>query len=215
MTRSFTAADVRPSRKWLTDEPWRLHVPLQIHVLWVIAAVITAAIATWVYFGTIIAVVWGLSLMAAAVTWTRTSLHRPLSRRVVPVYVLGIVVLVVHGGEQFYSEYAATLNQMFPDFFAEPVMFTDRASFVIFPMAATVLFLLGGAALLFHHPLGNYCAWLLFTILVVIPTSHFVLAVAADEWVYVPGMWSAIAAIPLGVWGLRHLITNRTEGHLP
>jgi hypothetical protein len=189
-------------------------VPRQIHVLWVAAAIVTAAIATWVYFGTIIAAIWSLALASAFVIWTRTSLRRPLSRRVVPVYVLGVAILVAHGGEQFLNNYAATLNRMFPDSFSEPVMFTDRASFVIFPMAATVLFLLGGAAILFHHPFGNYCAWLLFTILIVIPASHFVLFLSAGERAYVPGMWSALVAIPFGVWGLRHLLTNRTDGDL-
>lgn len=195
--------------RWLTDEPLRLRVPWQIHLLMVIATGITALVATWMYFGTVIAVVWGVAVVAAVVLWVRTTLRRPASRSVLPLYVLGIVVLLGHATEQWAQGYAQTLARLFPAAFAPPVHFSERASIVIFPFAATTLFLIGGAALFFHHPLGNFSAWLLFSLMIVLPVSHPVLALVAGQARYVPGMWSGPVVALIGVLGARYLARHR------
>lgn len=203
---------VVPSRRWLTDQPLRLQMPRQIHVLLVAAAAITGMIATWISYGTIITSIWGLALVVALALWVRTTLRRPLSRRVLPVYVAGILVLLTHDFEQWTKNYALTLTHLLPHAFNPPVNLTQRGFVVIFPFATTVVFLFGAAALFFHHPLGNYCAWLLLTTATVLPLSDLIVGLATGPIAYVPGMWTAPLAIVFGLCGTRHFLANRTDG---
>lgn len=204
-----TAPMTERVNRWLTDEPLRLRVPWQIHLLTVAATGITALIASWMYFGPVLAAIWGTAVAGAVVMWVRTTLRRPASRRVLPWYVLAIVVLLAHSTEQWWYGYPQTLARLFPEAFAPPVHFTDRASIVIFPFVSTALFLLGGAALFFHHPLGNFCGWLLVSLMIVVPVSHAVLALAAARIQYIPGMWTAPLVLVVGVLGARQLVRDR------
>jgi hypothetical protein len=73
------------------------------------------------------------------------------------------------------------------------------------------LFLFGTVGVLFHHPTGNYLAWLLCAVSIVIPISHPLLAVASGELTYLPGMVSGLALAVLAVATARRLVTDRVD----
>lgn len=200
-------------RHLLDDDPVRLALPPWLHAVAVANAGLTALVATYVYFGVVVLAIAAVPALTAYALWLATTYGRPVSRRILPLYLATVVALLVHAFEQWAMGYAPTLVRLFPAAFAPPAGLTEGVWLAAFPIGSTVLFLAGGAALFHHHPVGTFVAWLLFVTAVWMPLSHAVLALSAPAGpAYVPGMASAVLPAISGAAGIRGVLRTRLAG---
>jgi hypothetical protein len=73
------------------------------------------------------------------------------------------------------------------------------------------LFLFGTVGVLFHHPTGNYLAWLTFATAAVVGLSHPLVLAAAGHAAYLPGLYSAAPLVAVAAGGMRTLVVARID----
>lgn len=210
---STTPVRFAETANWaLDDEPARLVVPRWLHIVMITNVGLVASVAAYMFMGGLVVTLVALPLVAAFALWLTTTYRRAISRRVIPFHLATILCLLLVTIEQWTQDYAGTLRELFPDAFAEPVVFSETLWVATFPVAGTALFLWGAAAVYYHHPIGHFLSWLLFCFAVTTGTSHYALGLVADSGpAYVPGMWTGVVPIALGLFGVRLLLRSRIE----
>ena len=130
-------------RHWvqLDDEPLRLQTPRWVHLLLVLSSLVTLAAAGYIHVGSLLTAFVLSAGVAALLGWRATTYNHPASRRVLPWYILTVIVLLLHYGEAWYFGYAEALTARFADVFAPPVVFNEAIYLSIFPLAGTALYL--------------------------------------------------------------------------
>jgi hypothetical protein len=202
------ASTARP-RFELTDEPLQLRPPRWLYQVWIGAVVLPALLEIYIRLGSIHAAILTAAALGAHLAWVATTYRRAASRRTIPWCIATIVATVIHAWEQWAFGYTDRLLGWFPATFAEVA--NDTGWFYVMPLGSTLVFLVGVIAMCFHHPIGNYLAWLLCAVSIVIPISHPLLAVASGELTYLPGMVSGLALAVLGAATARRLVTDRVD----
>ena len=196
----------------MTEEELHLHVPRWVYPLAVLTQLCTALAAGYVYLGSLLTLPVIGAGAAALLLWLATTYRDPRRRTFLPVYLAIVLLLLLQGLEQWHFGYASTLQRLFPASFAPPVLFDDRIQLAVFTLAAVALYLLGALGLFFHHPLGNYMAWLLAAQATVGGLALAGMSVSTGQFHYVPGLATGVVAIPLGIAAGLRLAHPRTEG---
>jgi hypothetical protein len=183
----------------MSEEPLKLDVPPWVWPLVVMAFVITAWAGLYIHLGGLVtAPVIGAALLAL-LAWRATTYRQPRARRVLPLFIVLVIVLVLQGLEQWLLGYADALAALFPLQFAGPVTASERMHLGVFTLASTTLYLVAAVGIFFHHPLGNYGAWLVATVAVVGGLALPLLQGAGAGFGYLPGMAMAVPAVALGL----------------
>jgi hypothetical protein len=192
-------------RAAMNEDELHLDVPRWVYPLAVVTQLFTALAAGYVYVGSLITFPVIAAGTAALLLWLSTSYRDPRRRTFLPRYFLLVVLLLLQGLEQWHFGYAATLHRLFPESFAAPVVFDERIQLAIFTFAAVSLYLIGAVGLFFHHPLGNYMAWLLVCEAAVGGLTLLAMSLFAGRFQYIPGMACGTVAVVLGILGALRL----------
>lgn len=195
----------------LSETPMRLEVPRWVHLFIVANASLTATVAMYVLGGPLGAILLAIPLAGGIVAWIPTTYRNPAPRRLLPLYLAAGVSLHLVYTEQWLADIAPSFRSASQSLWPGSTPLTEPVWMTAFPIVLTVLFLLGGAGLFFHHPLGSLMGWVLFLHAIVYGLSPFLLALATTlERTYVPGMFAGAVPVWLGVTGLR-LTINLTR----
>ena len=189
----------------MTEAELHLDVPRWVYPLAVVTQLFTALAAGYVYVGSLITFPVIAAGAAALVLWLRTSYRDPRRRTFLPLSLVLLVLVLAQGLEQWHFGYAATLHRLFPGSFEAPVVFTEKIHLAVFALAAVSLYLLGALGLFFHHPLGNYMAWLLVCEAAVGGATLLAMSFACGNFHYIPGMVTGAVAMVLGVFSALRL----------
>ncbi|MBV7340117.1 hypothetical protein KFU94_70315 [Chloroflexi bacterium TSY] len=204
----------------MTEEKITLDVPPWIYPLVVLSILITASAAGYIYTGSLVTAPIALAGFLALLAWLGTTYRYPRKRRILPLYIGLIIVLLMQGVEQWYFGYPAAIKRLFPANFEPPVVFNEAIFLSNFVLAGTTLFLSAGVGIFFHHHLGNYVAWLLMTHAVIGGIFLCLSPLFSGEGLqYVPGMVIAPLSIVIGCLGMIQLskktkITSQTDSTL-
>lgn len=196
----------------MNEEPWRLEVPPWLYLLSVASLLLTAAAAGYIYLGGVLTAPLVLAGAAALLAWAFTTYRAPRQRRSFPLLIVVVIALLLQGLEQWTFGYPQIVREAFPFGFAAPVVFDERIFLSVYVLAATTLFLAGGFGVLFHHPLGNFTAWLLCTHAMI--QSCFLIGACLLAEVgprYVPGAAAAPLCLLLGLLGALRLARAKAE----
>ncbi len=196
----------------LNDDPVRFDPPLWINIIGVIAAVTTLALVVLIYFSPILAGMFILVGAGAFAKWLQTGYRQPVTRTVLPVYILSIIALLAHGAEQRWSGYAGALQKLFPSLISSTNILSDFSFTAAFSLFGTSIFLFAAATIFYRTKIGGYAAWFLFLWCLVFPLSHFVAPLlSSNGWTYVPGMWTAPFVMALAVLGIKKISSQPTQ----
>lgn len=189
----------------MTEEDITLEIPPWVYPMMVLSILITLGAAGYIYLGFLITGPVILAAFLALVAWYGTTYRQPRRRRILPLYIALIIVLLLQGVEQWYFGYPDVLKSLFPASFEPPVVFNEAIFLSIFIFGGTTLFLFAAVGIFFHHPLGNYVGW--FMMVHAVLGGLFLLSwpLLAGQMHYLPGMMSAPLAILLGLRGILHL----------
>lgn len=183
----------------MSEEPLSLQVPRWVWPLVVLALLFTAWAALYIYLG---ALATGPVVAAAIIAfafWMATTYRQPQARRVLPGYIVLVIVLVLQGMEQWAFGYADQIAALFPQLFAPPVVWSASLQLGVFTLGIATLLLFAAVGIFFHHPLGNYGAWLACSLAVVSGLSLYGAQAVTTGLGYMPGMAMGLLAIVLGL----------------
>lgn len=183
----------------MNEAELHLDVPPWVYPLAVVTQLLTALAAGYVYLGSLVTFPVIAAATAALLLWLRTSYRDPRRRTFMPLYLVLLVIVLAQGLEQWHFGYVATLHRLFPGSFEPPVVFTEKIQLAVFTLAAVSLYLIGALGLFFHHPLGNYTAWLLVCQSVIGCATLFALGFWSGHFQYIPGMAAGTVALALGL----------------
>ena len=158
----------------LTDEPIRYAPPRWLTIVAAVSLTLTAFLALFIYLGPIIAGLFLLSGIIAFLHWLSHGYVKPITRRVIPAFVLLIVINLPQAAEQMAGSYAPTIAAMFPSLVSPANAMSDSAFITAFPLTSTSLWLLTGALVFYQARLGGYLVILLAVWSIIFPISHFV-----------------------------------------
>jgi hypothetical protein len=196
----------------LTDDPVPFAPPKWLTIVAAISATLTAFLALFIYLGPIIASLFLLSGIIAFLHWLSHGYAEPVSRRVIPAFVLLIVINLPQAAEQLAGSYAPTIAAMFPSLVTPANAMTDFTFITAFPLVSTSVWLFTGALVFYQVRLGSYLVILLAVWSVIFPISHFVLPLfAADGFAYLPGMFTAPFVIFTAALTLKFIHNNPTR----
>lgn len=195
----------------MDEEDLSLAIPPWVYPLGVLTQLLTALAAGYVYLGALLTFPVIGAGAAALLLWLATSYRDPRRRTFLPFYLLMVLLVLLQGLEQWHFGFAHTMKELFPASFAAPVVFDEKIQLAVFTLAAVSLYLIGAVGLFFHHPLGNYMAWLLVVEAAVAGVALLAAAFASGHFHYVPGLATGVVAIPLGIAGGRRLAKPRRE----
>ena len=156
---------------FLDDERLYFNPPAWVNILAVMSIAGTLLIAVFIYFRAIPGMLLTINVVIALVAWYSTTYKRPAKRRVIPVYILAIIVMLLHSGELHFGSYADRLVALFPNSFGELVIFTEYWFILTFVLTPTAFYLLAAVGLFYHNKMGNFMAWWLFIWSIVFPAS--------------------------------------------
>lgn len=131
------------------------HPPPWVSVVAVVVLTLTLLLAVFIYLGIWLASIITLSAVIAFVLWLRVGYISPINRRSLPGHILLIVVLLVHGAEQFRGGYADVVVTSFPNLIQPPNIIADGSLARSLSLSATVIWLLGAAMALYHARVGG------------------------------------------------------------
>ncbi len=212
-THPQTAAlDGRQVWDHMDDRPVRLEVPSWVYFLLLVSTSITVGIAAVLYLPWPIAVSNIASVLVALAFWRRHTYGRVASRRILPLYIFGIVVLLLQGLEAWGLGFVDHMS----GWVAESVRgteFTEAIHLSVLSIVSSCLFLVGAIGVFFHHPLGSYLAWFLFVVAIAQGVFPFVAILPAGGGIYFPGMAMGVVAVVTGSTGLRRLFSLPTIDH--
>lgn len=151
------------------DSNGRTWLPL----LWLGSVLIPALVASSIYLGPAITLLFGISLVGGLVCPSVTRTTRS-DLRVVRWQILTIVGLLALAWQLWSGNVASGLASELPKWFATPIDSIDDRLFYAYPLGLTVLLLLGAAATHTRRPLGEEGAWFTFSLGVAMPTGTIV-----------------------------------------
>ena len=175
-----------------------------LYLFFVIAFLVAAGVFGFIYIGPVIVAIIGSAGVGGLVAWLLTTFKRPANPgRIAPLYFLTIAALMVHITEEYVTEFPQRMSETFSITFTEPVFVVTLA------MVGFVIWILGGVALLYGNPLGNYICWFLFIGMIFAELTHFVFPIAeGGPYHYFPGMWTALLPLIPASFGMYRLIVD-------
>jgi hypothetical protein len=194
----------------MTEEDIILEIPPWVYPLTVLSILTTLVVAGYIYIGFLVTFPVMLAGFLALLAWYGTTYRQPRKRRILPLYITLIIVLLLQGFEQWYFGYPETIKTLFPASFAPPIVFTETIFMSIFVFGATTLFLFAAVGIFFHHPLGNYMGWFMVVYAVIGGLLLLAWPLLAGQMLYLPGMMSAPLSILMGLIGINRL-SKKTE----
>jgi hypothetical protein len=183
----------------MSEEPLTLEVPRWVWPLVVLALLFTAWAALYIYLGPLATGPVVAAAIVAFAFWMATTYRQPRARRVLPGYIVLLIVLVLQGMEQWAFGYAGRIAEQFPQLFAPPVVWSAELQLGVFTLGTATLLLFAAVGIFFHHPLGNYGAWLACSLAVVGGLSLYGAQALVSGLAYMPGMAMGLVAIVLGL----------------
>jgi len=143
-----------------------------------------------------------LAVVIAYLSWLKGSWNAE-ARRILPLYLLGFAVQLLH----FYEEYRAGFQREFPALFG--YTWSDQR-FLLFNVGWLCMFALAGIGLAYRVRLA-YLAVLFFAIGAGIGNGagHLLLSVVQGR--YFPGAWTAGPLLSVGILLLRKLLQQHAE----
>ncbi|MCK6629719.1 MAG: hypothetical protein L6R45_31660 [Anaerolineae bacterium] len=116
----------------MTEEDITLEIPLWVYPLTVLAILITLGVAGYIYLGFLVTFPVMLTGFLALAAWYGTTYQQPRQRRILPLYIALIVVLLLQGAEQWYFEYPEVIKTLFPASFGSPIVFNGSIFMSVF-----------------------------------------------------------------------------------
>jgi hypothetical protein len=195
----------------MSEEPLTLEVPRWVWPLVVLALLFTAWAALYIYLGMLATGPVVAAAIVAFAFWMATTYRQPKARRVLPVYIVLVIVLVLQGMEQWAFGYADRMATQFPQLFAPPVIWSATMQLGVFTLGVATLLLFAAVGIFFHHPLGNYGAWLASSLAVAGGLSLYGAQALTAGLDYMPGMAMGLLAIVMGILLGVHLFRIGSE----
>lgn len=173
-----------------------------LYLLVVIAFLATASTFGLIYVGPVVVGIIGLAGVGGLIAWLLTTFKKPANpETIAPWYFLTLAALMVHITEEYITEFPRKMSETFSVTLTEPVFVIAIA------MVGFVLWILGGVALLYRNPLGNYMCWFLFVGMIFAELSHFVFPLAeGGRYHYFSGMWTALLPLIPASIGMYKLV---------
>ena len=186
--------------------------PRWISVVAILSLAITMLLAIFIYFGIVLVVLTLATAVLAFTAWLKVGYAQPISRRVLPIYILVIIANLFQGAEQHAGQYAMVLGELFPTLIQDTNVLTNFNFAAVFSLTTTAFYLLGGAIVFYQVRVGGFLVWWLFLWSIIFPASHFVLPLfSVAGFGYVPGMLTSPITILLSVTGIRFVLNCNTN----
>ncbi len=159
-----------------------------VYLVIVIAFLLTTGALGVIYVGRVVVGIIGFAGVGGLIAWLLTTYKKPADPvTIAPWYFLTLAALMAHITEEYVTGFPQQMSSAFSITFTEPVFV------VAFAMVGFVFWILGGVALLYRNPLGNYVCWFLFIGMIFAELTHFVFPLAeGGPYHYFSGMWTAL-----------------------
>lgn len=177
----------------------------RLYLLLAIAFTATLAMGIAATAGPMVALIVCGSMAAGIVGWSRTSLRRPTDpARIVPVYLLTVVLLYVHIGEEYLYDFGPRIGAL------TGTGWTEAQHMLQFGFIVPAFWILAAAALYGRHPLGGFMAWFIFVGMFAGEPTHLLVfpLLEGGRYHYFPGAWTALLPMVMGVWGLHVILQD-------
>jgi hypothetical protein len=96
-----------------------------VYPLTVLSLLTTLVVAGYIYLGFLVTFLVMLAGFLALLAWYGTTYRQPRKRRILPLYITLIIVLLLQGFEQWYFGYPEVIKTLFPARFGPPVVFNS------------------------------------------------------------------------------------------
>jgi len=180
--------------------------PKWVNVVAILSVVITIMLAILIYFGVLLAILTSLTAAIAMLAWLRKGYTTPLSRRILPVYILAIIINLVQGAEQHAGHYFTLLGTSFPNIVQVNSVSSDMQFAAVFSFATAAIYLFGATAIFYQTKIGSFLVWWIFSWSVIFPASHFLLPLISESGpALLPGIITAPFSIFIAATGIWHI----------
>jgi hypothetical protein len=137
--------------------------------------------------------------------WSLTSLKHPTPPSLlVPVYLLTILALWVHIGEEYAFDFGARIGKLVGS------GWTNSEYTLSFVYIVPMLWILGAVGILFRHPLGYYMAAFIGCGMFLGEPTHLLVFPVREggRYHYFPGMWTSLLPMVFGIWMLWLMLSH-------
>ncbi len=175
-----------------------------LYLIIVIVFLVTMGILGVIYVGPVVPAIIGSAGVGGLIAWLLTTFKKPANpTTIAPWYFLTLAALMVHITEEYITEFPRKMSETFS------ITFTDPVFVIAIAMVGFVIWILGGVALLYRNPLGNYICWFLFIGMIFAELTHFIFPLAeGGPYHYFSGMWTALLPLLPASIGMYKLVTE-------
>lgn len=180
---------------------------------------LTILISTWtplsIYLNTLGIKTAVTAAVIAIPLWALTTYRQTRLRRVLPGYIGLLLSLILQIVELLIFGHEVQMNNPVISQLTLPTVWVIEIEIGIVCLGWAALLLFASAGIFFHHPVGNYGAWLACSLAVLGGLSRYSSLLVASGPSYVPGMFSGCTAMILGLLvGTQMFCTSRKVGQI-
>jgi hypothetical protein len=177
-----------------------------------IAAIISLAFTAHLFHtaNLMVTLIIGLAALGAGtIFWFKTSLKHPTNPKLLlPPFFLTAAFLMIHIAEEYVFDFGNQIAGI-----AQGIWTTEQFLWslgILFP----IVWILGAYAIAKRHPFGGFVSCFIFlgmllgepTHLLIFPIREAILHGGGYD--YFPGMWTALAPLTTGLWGIAVIVTE-------
>jgi hypothetical protein len=190
----------------LSEDTLEFHLPDWAYAGMVLALMLTLLAAIYIFFGTVLAIAYFITLTTSVVLWSKTTFRRRRMRRVIPHVVLGLVLLLIHNVELWLLD--------FPSEWTQSGLGIDAPAFGMKTFMGFYFFSVLGLGLLavfftfFHNHFGNFLTWFIFIHGIVFSLVCIGGFLFSQPTIYFPGLLSTIPLSIVCIGGIKFIVDN-------
>ncbi len=163
------------------------------------------AITLYRQAGTLVVGIVAGSMVVGFVVWLRTTLRRPPApEAILPAYLLGLFLFLVHVLEEYAFDFAGRIAA------AAHVRWTETQFVEVIVLLGPAIWIAGAAGIYRRHPLGNFVAWFFFLGMLIGEPAHLLVfpLLEGGRYHYFPGMWTSLFPMAPAAYGIRRMLAD-------
>lgn len=171
----------------------------KLYIGLVISFTIAFAAILFAQAGPIPTIIVSGSMLVGTALWARTTIKYPTDpAKILPIYLLTVVMLMFHIGEEYAFGFGARIGQITGTGWSQAQFVT------MFVFALPFVWIFTGFLIYHRHPLGGFVSWFVFVGMFAGEPTHLAVfpLVEGGRYHYFPGMWTALLPMVMGIWGI-------------
>ena len=170
----------------------------------VVCSLITVIVASYIYIGTAIAGIIGVSGLFSIIGWYLSSSKSDrIPENMLVVYLFTVMGMLLQNIEEWTFGFSSS------------AIFGNHIYFALYSIGLAALFVFGAMGLTYKHSFGIFMTWFIFTWAIIQGGAHYVYPIISGaKFYYFPGQVMSLILILLGGYGIKKLLscTNELKG---